>query len=333
MNPVEIGVAFQSDKRPGAYGRLAALAETVGADVVTIYGDLLYRPPLPGLLEIARATSRVRLGPTCLNPYTMHPYEIAGQIAALDLASAGRAFLGLSRGSWLDAIGVEPTRPIVHIAECAAIVKRLLSGDQAGFDGEVYRLAPEAALRYEPLRPGVPLLIGSWGRRTLGLAGRIADEAKVGGSVNPDMATVARQWIDAGAGTAGRNRSDVALVVGAVTVVDEDRAAARALARRKVAMYLDVVAELDVTYDVPADVLASVRARLAEGDAVAAGAAIPDEVLDRFAFSGTPEDVAAQAAALVAAGVGRVEFGTPHGLTPETGIGLIGKHVIPALHD
>ena len=30
---------------------------------------------------MARATSRVRLGAACLNPYTQHPYEIAGGLA------------------------------------------------------------------------------------------------------------------------------------------------------------------------------------------------------------------------------------------------------------
>src|ERR1700761_8306039 len=74
----EFGIAFQTDKPPGAYGPLAAAAEAHGFDVVSAFADLLYQPPLPALLEIARATSRVRLGAACFNPYTPHPYEIAG---------------------------------------------------------------------------------------------------------------------------------------------------------------------------------------------------------------------------------------------------------------
>src|ERR1700733_8191101 len=93
----EFGIAFQTDKPPGAYGPLAAAAEACGFDVVSVFADLLYQPPLPALLEIARATSRVRLGAACFNPYTLHPYEIAGQVAALDAASVGRAYLGLAR--------------------------------------------------------------------------------------------------------------------------------------------------------------------------------------------------------------------------------------------
>jgi hypothetical protein len=39
----------------------------------SVFADLLYQPPLPALLEIARTTSTVRLGAACLNPYTRHP--------------------------------------------------------------------------------------------------------------------------------------------------------------------------------------------------------------------------------------------------------------------
>jgi 5,10-methylenetetrahydromethanopterin reductase len=58
--------------------------------VVSVFADLLYQPPLPALLEMARTTSPVRLGAACLKPYTQHPYEIAGSLAALDAASCVR---------------------------------------------------------------------------------------------------------------------------------------------------------------------------------------------------------------------------------------------------
>ena len=48
----------------------------------------------------------MRVGPAALNPYTLHPVEIAGQIAALDAVSNGRAYLGLVQGAWLDELGL-----------------------------------------------------------------------------------------------------------------------------------------------------------------------------------------------------------------------------------
>ena len=91
----------------GEYGHLARVAEDAGFAVVTAYNDLWFQPPLPALLEIAAATKLVRVGPSCLNPFTLHPVEIAGQMAMLDAASAGRAFLGLARGAWLERLGVD----------------------------------------------------------------------------------------------------------------------------------------------------------------------------------------------------------------------------------
>src|ERR1700719_3387815 len=113
----EFGIAFQTDKPPGSYGPLAAAAEAHGFDVVSVFADLLYQPPLPALLEMARATCRVRLGAACHNPYSQHPYEIAGALAALDAASGGRAYLGLARGTWLDAIGIEERSPLAHLRD------------------------------------------------------------------------------------------------------------------------------------------------------------------------------------------------------------------------
>jgi 5,10-methylenetetrahydromethanopterin reductase len=328
---VEIGLGLQGDKRPGDYARLAALAESHGFDVLSVFGDLMFQPPIVPLLEMASATAKVRLGAACWNPFSLHPYEIAGQVAALDLASDGRAYLGLARGSWLDRVGIGQSRPVAAVTEAAGVVAALLSGDDRGFDGEVFRLAAGARLRYPVRRSQVDLLVGAWGPRMAAVAGRLADEIKIGGTANPDVVGLLRERVSAGTGPAGRAPDDVGIVVGAVTVVDTDEAAARRRARAEVAMYLDVVAELDPTVDVPPDLLAEIGRRVGLGDDQGAGDLIPDGLLDRFAFSGTPDQVAAQAQKLIDAGVSRVEFGTPHGLTDAGGIDLLGSRVLPQL--
>ncbi|MFC4588583.1 LLM class flavin-dependent oxidoreductase [Sphaerisporangium corydalis] len=331
MTVAEIGLGLQGDKRAGDYARLARRAERHGFDVISVFGDLMYQPPLFPLLEMAAATRRVRLGAACLNPFSLAPYEIAGQVAALDLASGGRAYLGLARGTWLGAVGIAQPRPATALAEAAEVVYRLLGGDAGGYHGQVFRLEPGTRLRYEVHRPHPPLLLGTWGPTGAALAGRIADEIKVGGSANPAMVPVIRERVRAGAEETGRDLADIGIVLGAVTVVDTDGAAARARARTEVAMYLAVVAELDPTAGVPADLLARVRKLVDAGDDRAAGALIPGDLLDLFAFSGTPEQVAAQAQALIDAGVRRVEFGTPHGLGDDRGVELLGTAVLPLL--
>lgn len=325
-----LSVAFQSDKSPDAYAELGALVEGYGFGTVSVYADLLFQPPLGPLLAIAGATRRIRLGPACLNPYTLHPVEIAGQIAYLDAASHGRAYLGLARGAWLDSLGIPQPHPVAALREAVAVVRRLLRGERAPYRGRVFRLEDYHALQYPVARPDVPVLLGGWGPRVAALAGEVADELKVGGSANPALAPVMRQRLAPGAARAGRAADNVGLVFGAVTVVAEDGAAARALARREVARYLPVVAGLDPTVAVEPGRLARVAQAVQRDDFAAAAALIPDDLLDRFAFAGNPRQLVVQVEALLAAGADRIEFGTPHGLTPREGLRLLGERVLPA---
>lgn len=280
---------------------LAQRAEQAGFDVISVFHDLLFPPAIAPLLEIAPATERVRIGPAALNPYTLHPVEIAGQIAALDHASDGRAYLGLVQGAWLDQLGMSEARPLTALREAVTIIRRLLAGDRSGFEGERFRLAPGTGLHLEPRRRAVPLMLGTWKPRTAAYAGEVANEVKIGGTANPDMVRLMRRWI---------GNDAVGIVVGAVTVVDEDGDLARERAREEVAMYLEVVAGLDPTL------------------VLDPGEPPP---LDRFAIAGTPEDVAAHAERLYEAGATRVEFGTPQGLTTPAGVDLLAERVLPLL--
>jgi 5,10-methylenetetrahydromethanopterin reductase len=309
----ELGLGLQTDKRPGEYAPLARIAEEGGFDVVTAFNDLWFQPALPALLEVAAATSRVRLGPSCFNPYTVHPVELAGQIAALDLASAGRAYLGLAAGAWLEQLGLDQEQPVRRIAEAWEIVRRVLAGDRDGYEGRIFSLAPGAGLAYEPQRTAVPLLVGTWAPLLTAFAADHADELKLGGSANPALV---RLTVDRLTG------SETRIVAGAVTVVDEDDARARAWARRQVALYLGVVGSLDATFELDPELLERV---------VADPELIPDDVLDRFAFAGTPERVAEQAEELFEAGATRVEFGTPHGIDERRGVELLAREVAPRL--
>lgn len=265
--------------------------------MISVFHDLLYQPAIVPLTVIAQATSRVRVGPAALNATTLHPVELAGQAAALDLVSDGRAFLGITAGAWLERLELAPRSPVERMAETCEIVRLLFAGDRTGFAGSHFTLTPETGFEYTPRRSRIPLMIGTWRPRMAALAGRVADEVKIGGCANPAMVRLMREWI---------GNDDVGIVVGAVTVVDEDGDAARALARRALAMYLEVVGPLDPTVT-------------------------GEPSLEQFAFAGTPEEVAAHAEELYDAGVQRVEFGTPQGLSTEHGVDLLCERVLPLL--
>jgi 5,10-methylenetetrahydromethanopterin reductase len=318
----ELGLGLQTNKTPGGYGPLARAAEDAGFAVVTTFNDLWFQPALPALLEIATATQRVRVGPSCLNPFTVHPVEIAGQTALLDASSDGRAFLGLARGAWLETIGVDQSDPVTAIREAWEVIRRLLAGDDSGFEGRRFSLSQGDRLHYTVPRPAVPLLVGTWAPGLAAFAGEMAQELKVGGCANPDFIPMIRERIA---------NPEVRIVSGAVTVVDEDGDRARRIARREVAMYLAVVAELDPTVALEPELLARMRSLVAAGDSESAGALISNDVLDRFAFAGSPEQIATHAEAVFDAGAGRIDFGTPHGVPERRGVELLCAQVLPRL--
>jgi len=329
-----LSIAFQTDKSPAEYIALAKLVDRYPFDVVSVYGDAPFHPSFGPLLLMAPHLRRARLGPAGVSPARMAPVDMAANTALLDATAPGGAYLGIVRGAWLDAHGIaEPSRPLTAIHEAVEIVRLILSGESGGYAGDIYHLADHVRAPYPLPAAPIPIMIGSWGPKLCALAGEIADEVKVGGSANPAVVPVIRQRIAAGERQAGRSPGTVGVVLGAVSVVDEDRQAARVLARRELALYLPVVAALDPTTTVEPELIARVEEHVNRGDSEAAAALIPDDLLDRFALAGNPADLIEHCQALFAAGVSRIEFGTPHGLKPETGIRLLGEKVLPALQE
>lgn len=329
MTSHRISIAFQTDKPIRTYGPLAETVEQYGFSGVSVYNDMLYQPPWLPLLEIARHTKRIRIGPAAVNPFTSHPLNIAGNIALIDEMSQGRAYLGLARGGWLDFIGLNPVRPVTALREAFDCVRLLLQQSTTPYDGEVFSLAGGEALRWQIRRPDVPFLLGTWGPQTLRTCRHQIAEVKIGGTANPDVVP-AIQTVIADA-TTGADDLSVGIAVGAVTVVDRDGKAARDAARREAALYLGIIARLDPTLGLEPDLLSRIDVASAQYDFDQVGRYISDELLRRVAFAGTPDEVAEQAAKLFDAGVERVEFGTPHGLSTSEGLRLLGEVVLPAL--
>ncbi len=307
-----LSIAFQTDKSPAEYAALAQLVERYDFDVVSVYCDAPFHPSYGPLLLMAPHLRRARLGPAAVSPFRIHPIDIAAETALLAGLARGGVYLGLARGAWLGDYGIqEPQQPVQALRETVEIVRGLLSGEFHGYEGKVYRIASHVRALYPLPQERIPILIGTWGKRLAGLAGEIADEVKVGGSANPDFS--------------------VRLVMGAVCVVDEDRKLARQKAREAVALYLPVVAPLDPTLQVEPELLERLQKLVEAGQAKEATGLISDGLLNRFAFAGNPDDLIAQAEGLFATGVGRIEFGTPHGLNAHTGIRLLGERVLPNL--
>jgi 5,10-methylenetetrahydromethanopterin reductase len=320
---VQISIALQTDKTPAEYIALAQMIDRYDFDAVSVYCDAPFQPSYAPLLLMAPHLKRARLGPAAVSPARIHPIDIASQAALLAQLAQGGTYIGIARGAWLVDHGIpEPAKPIQAIREAIGVVRYLLEGRSGGYAGEIFSLASYVHAPYVLPEQPIPILIGTWGRSLCALAGELADEVKVGGTANPDLIPVIRGYI-------GNER--VGICVGAVTVVDDDREQARAVARRAVALYLPVVAPLDPTVSVEPELIARLKLHIEQGNEAAAVNLISDDLLNRFAFAGNPADIIFRSESLFAAGVSRVEFGTPHGLPSAKGIQLLGEKVIPAL--
>ena len=331
MRP-EISIAFQTDKTAAEYIALAKLVNQYDFDAVTVYCDLPFHPPYAPLMLMAPHIERARIGVAANAPSRIHPLDIAAQTALLAEVARGGVYVGVARGAWLSDHGIhEHEAPIQAIRETVDIIRYMLSGASGGYSGQVYQLAEHVRAHYQVPNYEVPVLIGSWGRKLCALAGEIADEVKVGGSTNPDLVPVIQSYIAAGETLAQRPQGTVKVVMGAVSVIDEDRQAARSAAKRSVVLYLPVVATLDPTVSVEPELINRLRVHSERGENEQAVALISDDLLDKFAFAGDADDLINHALRLFEAGAKRVEFGTPHGLNPQTGIDILGRKVLPAL--
>ncbi len=324
MRP-QITVAFQTDKPLTAYGSLAVKAENYGFDGVSVYNDMLYQPAWLPLLEIAQKTKRIKIGPAAINPFTSHPINIAGNLAIVDAVSNGRAYCGFARGAWLDFVGLKPIKPISTLREAILFVRHLLRKDKKPFAGEHFHLQGEDTLRWENVRSDIPFLLGSWGPKTILACLPLVSEIKLGGSANPSAARWLKSFLK-------QQKAKIGVVCGAVTVIDTDGSAALERARREVALYLPVVAELDTTATIEPDRLNGIRESIKQNDFDKMKTYISDDLLRKYAFAGTPDEIIEQVLNLFEAGADRIEFGTPHGLSSENGLALLGEIVLPSVH-
>lgn len=333
MKKRELSIAFQTDKRAQEYIDLAKLVDQYDFDAVTVYCDAPFHPSYAPLMLIAPHIKRARIGAAAIAPSRMHPIDLASQTALLADVAVGGVYIGMARGAWLEDHGIKEIKPVIQVMrECVDVVRYMLSGKTGGYQGQIYQIAEHVKAPYPLPEQNIPILIGTWGRQLAGLAGEIADEVKIGGSANPDVIPVIAEYIAAGEMRAEREKGTVDIVIGAVSVIDEDREQARRMARKAVSLYLPVVASLDPTVKIDPELMERIQAHVKASDKDSAAKLISDDLLERFAFAGNAEDIIRQCESLYDAGAQRVELGTPHGVNQSaTGINIIGEQVIPAL--
>ena len=323
---MKFSLRFNNDLPAADYVTLARAAESAGFDQFWVSNDLFLRSAPVILTAIAAATERIEIGTCILNPYTIHPSEIAMFAATLDEISGGRFNLGLAAGAgeFLKWIDIQQDKPLKTVRESIAAINQLLSDEAVEIDG----WTSEAYLRFKPLRR-VPIYIGAMSPNMLRLIGEVAD----GGLpllFPPEHYETVLPYIQDGAAQAGRDLDEIDITACIWCSIGDDQRAAEDALREKIAYYGHAMSSLiwDRLGLTQADFAPIEQAIMVERDTPKAMKLITPAML-KIGIAGTTGDLIERMEHLVSLGVRHLSFGPPLGPDPLAAIQAIGRDVIP----
>jgi 5,10-methylenetetrahydromethanopterin reductase len=310
---------------------VATVAEAVGFDQLWVSNDLFLRsaPVLMGVL--AGATRRIQIGIGVLNPYSMHPAEIAMVAATVQEVSDGRFLLGLAQGAeeFLGWAGIDRPSPLARTRAAVHAVRTLLAGGRpadATAAGAGWR--PEAYLRTGAAP--TPIYLGGMGPRMLELAGEVADGA-LPLLFPPEHFSVAAAQVAEGAKRAGREMSSIDLAACIWCSIDEDADRGRRALAAKIAYYgASFSGNLLARAGLSLDDFRPIQAAMSAGEVERATAMVTPAML-RLGIAGDVDELVTRCQGLLAAGATHLSFGPPLGPDVVVSVRLIGTQAMPRL--
>jgi len=314
---------------------LGVLAEKNGFDSCWVSHDVFMRSSFVTLTSIADHTHRMALGNTILNPYTTSPAELAMYIASLDELSGGRAVCGISAGSleYMSWLGIPAQKPLTRTKEAVDLIRTLLSGDVAKYQGREFSWSEQCYMRFKSFRPKVPVYIGGQGDKMLEYSGAAGDGA-LPILYPPEFAEYAVAKISEGARKAGKNPDEVDIAGCVWMSISKDRDSAVIDPLRELVAYFGPLlgarglAAVGLSHEEFAPVQEVFKK---EGLSQAKKLVTPKML--RLAVHGSPEDCISQLEKLQKAGINQVLIGAPLGPDPRSSVEIIGKEIIPRFRE
>jgi probable F420-dependent oxidoreductase len=281
--------------------RTAATAESLGYH--SAWSPEFYtRSAIVSLAAMAQATTGIRIGSSIAYAVGRTPLVLATEARSLDELSGGRLALGLGTGTtrmMADWHGIDPAGPAARMEELLPLLRRLwrLHEGPVRHDGRFYHveIAPTAEMT-APLRDRIPLFTAGVNPRMVQAAGRVADGFLGHPLFSPRyVEEVVRPAVAAGAGRADRDPAEVEIAALVICSVAADGDQARREAAAQIAFYAaprTYQNVLDVTGFASAG--ERIRAAFRQRDYAGMAAAVPDEMVDSIAATGTAAQVAQQ---------------------------------------
>jgi 5,10-methylenetetrahydromethanopterin reductase len=190
-------------------------AEHAGFDIAWIPdSQFLWRDVWASLALGARDTSTIRLGTCVTNLETRHPSVTAAAAATLDELAPGRVILGIGTGdSAIKTLGLAPTR-LARMREQIGVLRTLLRGDAADFDGRAMRLETPPA--------EIAVYMAANAPKALSLAGELCDGVITVAGIRPEPLRAVAARVAEGAERGGRPLDGIDICAGVICHVTDD---------------------------------------------------------------------------------------------------------------
>ena len=304
---MQAGVALQGRYPPTVFEDMVRVVDRCGYDYLWLTDSSLHtRNPYMHLTLAARLTTRMVLGTAVTNPQTRHPGIVAVNAASLEELAPGRTVLGIGAGDRpLRSLGLRPAR-LLEMRQSIEAIRRLLSGEHVTYDGAGFTM-DDAHLRFDASFH-IPVFISASGPKTLELAGEIADGVIFLGGLFRDGVAYGLEHIERGAERAGRSRPHVS-VFGYGAIDDDDPDGALQAARSIAAWFPQTAPVYCELAGLDPAISAEVKARYAGGEfqeALAAASIMPEDFVDKMAFTGDSDQALAHLRTLADLGIDSV---------------------------
>jgi 5,10-methylenetetrahydromethanopterin reductase len=299
------GVTLQGVYEPSEWIELVRFVEELGYDDLWITDSSLHAGDCYVYATLAlQATERLRVGTAVTNPLTRHPAITANAFRSLSQLAPGRVACGIGVGDRpLFELGL-PMAKLTTLRDSIEVLRRLWRGETV--DGEVGSWRLEGAHLRAPV-PAPPVYISASQPRALELTGEVADGLILLAGLFPEGLAYAREHVSRGRERSERPSFDEVLFLYGAIADDEDEAIAAA--RPIAAWFPKTAPDYARLAGMSEELIETVVTAYSGGEfqhAQGAASLIPDELVKRIAFCGTPATAQAKLDWLRGTGAGAV---------------------------
>ncbi len=299
------GVTLQGIYEPAEWVDFVRWIEDLGFDNLWITDSSTHAGDCYVYATLAlQATSRITVGTAVTNPLTRHPAITANAFRSLSQLAPGRVVCGIGVGDRpLYELGL-PMAKIATLRDTIDVLRRLWRGENV--DGEVgpWRFV-SGHLRSAVPEP--PVYISASQPRALELTGEVADGLILLAGLFPEGLAFAREHVARGRARGGRQGFDETLFL--YGAISDDAEEALGAARTIAAWFPKTAPDYARLAGMSDELIEAVNAAYSGGEfqhAKDAARLIPDELVRKIAFCGTPAQAQEKLDWLREAGVGAV---------------------------